>query len=119
MSWFLIALKKYADFSGRARRKEYWFFVLFYLLMLLVIAIAAEFAAAAENALIVIAGVVFLGMLLPSIAVTVRRLHDIGRTGWWMLLYMIPLIGDIVMLVFAVTPSQPGENAYGPSPLDA
>lgn len=120
MDWFFVALRKYAVFSGRARRKEYWFFQLFLLLLILLVAAVAELlGSAAEGGLSVVVGIGFLALVIPSIAVTVRRLHDTGRTGWWILMGFVPFIGDIVLLIFAVLPSQEGENQYGPSPLEA
>ncbi|GAB4342018.1 MAG: DUF805 domain-containing protein [Candidatus Abyssubacteria bacterium] len=92
MKWYLQVLKKYAVFSGRAQRMEYWMFFLFNLI------------------------IAMLAVLLPGVAVTVRRLHDTGRSGWWLLIGFVPLIGGIVLLVFMVFDSQPGQNEYGPNP---
>jgi uncharacterized membrane protein YhaH (DUF805 family) len=118
MSWFFVALRKYAVFSGRARRKEYWFFTLFYFLVLLLLGVVSELAGpGAEDALIFLAGAFFLALFLPALAVTVRRLHDVGRSGWWILLGLVPL-GDIVLLIFTLLPSQPGQNRYGGNPLE-
>ncbi|MFF7752713.1 DUF805 domain-containing protein [Streptomyces sp. NPDC007971] len=117
MSWFIEALKKYAVFSGRARRKEYWLFSLFVGIIYMVLAIAA--AASKTPALFILVGVFYLGILLPSLAVAVRRLHDTGRTGWWLLFGIVPLAGPITLLVFTCTDSQPGANKYGPNPKEA
>ena len=118
MNWFLIALKKYATFSGRAQRAEYWYFVLFYILIFIGLSIldgmTGSFSEAAGMGFL--GGIFSLALLLPSIAVGVRRLHDTGRSGWWLLLALIPLIGAIVLLVFTVQDSTPGENQYGPNP---
>ncbi|GHI05847.1 hypothetical protein AQI88_09595 [Streptomyces cellostaticus] len=114
MSWFIEALKKYAVFSGRARRKEYWLFTLFASIIYVVLAAAG---AAAHAPYIV--GIAVLGLLLPAWAVTVRRLHDTGRSGWWILFGIIPLIGSIVLLVFYCTDGQAGTNKYGPNPKEA
>lgn len=118
MSWFLLALKKYATFSGRSQRSEYWFFFLFYLLIVFVLAmldvLVGTYSESGELGLF--SGAFVLAMLIPSLAVGVRRLHDIGRTGWWLLIGLVPIIGTIVLLVFAVTDSEPGTNAYGPDP---
>lgn len=104
-------LSKYATFSGRARRSEYWWFALFAGIVYIV---AGIIDAVIGNA--VLGYIVMLALLLPSLAVTVRRLHDTGRTGWWILIGIVPLIGAIVLLVFEVQDSQPGANNYGPSP---
>ncbi|MFE2101789.1 MULTISPECIES: DUF805 domain-containing protein [unclassified Streptomyces] len=112
MSWFVEALKKYAVFSGRARRKEYWLFMLFAWIIYVALAVAA---AAAHAPYIVGLAVVFL---LPALGVTVRRLHDTGRSGWWILFGIVPLIGSIVLLVFYCSDSQAGANKYGPNPKE-
>jgi uncharacterized membrane protein YhaH (DUF805 family) len=113
MDWYLAVLKKYAVFNGRARRKEYWMFFLFNLIFSFVLGFIDG-----------ILGTVFIGtiyglvVLIPGIAVTVRRLHDIGRTGWWVLIGLIPLIGLIVLIVFAATDGNKGSNEYGSNPKD-
>ncbi|MDQ0992321.1 DUF805 domain-containing protein [Streptomyces sp. V3I7] len=112
MSWFLEALKKYAVFSGRARRKEYWMFTLFAIIIYIALIVIARVA---EAPLLM---VLILGLFLPSLAVSVRRLHDTGRTGWWMLIGFVPL-GGIVLLVFDCLDSEPGDNKYGPNPKGA
>jgi len=120
MNWYIGVLKKYAVFSGRARRKEYWFFVLFTILISIVLAIIDRFTGtySAEYGMGLLGGLYTLAVLLPSIGVTIRRLHDTGRSGWWILLVLIPLIGAIVLLVFMVLDSQPGTNEYGPNPKE-
>ncbi|MDO0912719.1 DUF805 domain-containing protein [Streptomyces sp. DT2A-34] len=113
MSWFIEALKKYAVFSGRARRKEYWMYMLFNSILYIVFAgvgFAIDFPA--------LAGIFAVATLLPSLGVTIRRLHDTGRTGWWILISVIPLVGFIVMLVFTCSDGQAGENQYGPNPKE-
>ncbi len=124
MSWFIGALKKYAVFEGRARRKEYWFFVLFYVIFACGLGLVDGFVGTVYYFDGAAAGVVLsvlyaLAMLVPSISVTARRLHDIGRSGWWILIGLIPLIGTIVLLVFMVLDSQEGENRFGPNPKKA
>jgi uncharacterized membrane protein YhaH (DUF805 family) len=121
MKWFLIVLKKYADFTGRAQRAEYWFFTLFYLLFFLALSLV-DGAVGLFNAaygLGLLGGLFALAMIIPSIAVSVRRLHDTSRSGWWLLISLIPLIGGIVLLVFVCLDSTPGTNAYGPNPKEA
>lgn len=118
MNGYLTALRKYAVFSGRSRRREYWGFILFYVLLVVVLAlIDAALGTSAEPAEPGILSSIFvLAMLIPSFSVGVRRLHDTGRSGWWMLLSFVPLIGTIVLLVFTLQDSEPGENRYGPNP---
>ena len=110
MEYFLGAYKKYADFTGRARRKEFWMFVLFYFIVSIVLGIVDSIIG------FQLLGLLFsLGSLIPSLASGARRLHDTGRSGWWQLLYLIPLIGLIIMIVFLVQDSHP-DNEYGPNP---
>jgi uncharacterized membrane protein YhaH (DUF805 family) len=117
MNWFLDVVKKYAVFSGRARRKEYWMFVLFYIIFAIVLGIVD--AILGSLGIPGILGILYsLGLLIPSIAVTIRRLHDTDRTGWWFLIAFVPFIGAIVLLVFMVFDSTPGENQYGPNPKE-
>ena len=120
MSWFVVAVKKYAVFEGRARRKEYWFFVLFYIIFSLVLGLVDGLAGTVlEGTNVGLLGTLYgFALLVPSLAVSVRRLHDTGRSGWWLLINLIPLIGFIVFLVFAVQDSQPGENRFGANPKE-
>lgn len=114
MNWYLAVLKKYADFSGRARRKEFWMFVLFNFIIAIVLGIVD-----AVIGIPILGGLYALAVLIPSIAVGARRLHDIGRTGWWQLIAIVPLIGIIVLIVFFVLDGNPGDNQYGPNPKAA
>jgi len=119
MNWYLDVLKKYVVFSGRARRKEYWMFVLFNIIISIVLGfIDGMMGTGGHSGIGLLAGIYTLAVLLPSIAVAVRRLHDTGRTGWWLLIAFVPLIGALVLLVFMVLDSQPGTNAYGPNPKE-
>ena len=115
MDWYLAVLKKYAEFSGRAQRKEYWMFVLFNLIIGFVLAFVEGFFGSPG----VLAGIYGLAVLIPGIAVSIRRLHDTNRSGWWMLICLIPVIGGLVLLVFMVLDSQKQENQYGPNPKAA
>ena len=112
MHWYLEVLKKYAVFSGRARRKEFWVFAFVWLLAGLGIVIVESLIE--TRGLLV--GFYVLGMLIPSLAVAVRRLHDTNRSGWWLLIGLIPLIGQIILIVFLFQDSDSGANAYGPNP---
>jgi uncharacterized membrane protein YhaH (DUF805 family) len=112
MEWYLAALKKYADFSGRARRREYWMFILVNLVISCVLAGLGY----VSNAFSVLSWIYTLGVFIPSFAVAARRLHDTGRSGWWMLIGLIPLLGVIVLIYFFCQDSAPGDNQYGPNP---
>ena len=118
MNWYLQALKQYAVFKGRARRKEYWFFALFNLIVSVVLTTVDYMTGSLDPELGVglLSGIYSLAILIPSLAVTVRRLHDTDRTGWWVLIAFIPFIGAIVLLVFMLLDSKPGDNRYGPNP---
>ncbi|MFI0937342.1 DUF805 domain-containing protein [Streptomyces sp. NPDC021020] len=111
MRWYIRALRKYADFDGRARRKEYWMYTLFTVIGFLVVGYV-KLKMSSE-----IPYYTYLfAFLIPSTAVTCRRLHDIGKSGWFALLGFIPLIGVIIMLVFTTTEGDRGRNAYGLDP---
>ena len=112
-NWYLEALQKYVEFSGRARRTEFWTFVL----VNFCISIILSFLDATVGMGFGFIGTLFsLAILLPSIAVAVRRLHDIGKEGWWILIGLIPLIGWIILIYFYVQDSEAGPNAYGANP---
>ena len=109
------ALKKYAVFSGRARRQEYWLFILLYII-LYVIAITIDLSTGMIDEVSgygVFTGLLTLGFILPAIAVLVRRLHDIDKSGWWALLSIVPLV-NLVLLVFACMDGTVGANRFGP-----
>ena len=109
--------QKYAVFEGRARRSEYWWFCLGYGVVNGVLSGLSRALAggAAGTLLSIISAIVALGCLVPSIAVVTRRLHDTGKSGWWQLL-SLTCIGGIVVLVWLIQDSQPGDNQYGPNP---
>jgi uncharacterized membrane protein YhaH (DUF805 family) len=113
-----MVLKKYAVFSGRAQRAEYWYFFLFYMIIYIGLSIVEGVTGLyfAEPNIGLLSGIFALGTFIPSLSVGVRRLHDTGRSGWWLLIGLIPIIGVIVLIVFAVQDSMPGENSYGPNP---
>lgn len=115
IDYYLNALKfKYADFDGRARRSEYWYFVLCNILAYLILS-AVGFVLGEYGGLILL-GIFWLGVLIPSIAVVVRRLHDVGKSGWFYFVVLIPLVGGIWLIVLLCTDSQVGPNQYGPNP---
>jgi uncharacterized membrane protein YhaH (DUF805 family) len=112
MNWYLEVLKKYAVFNGRARRKEYWMFFLFNIIIALVLGFVEGLVGGPG-----VVGMVYsLAVLIPGIAVSIRRLHDTDRSGWWLLIGLIPIIGAIVLIVFTVQDSKSGENQYGSNP---
>jgi uncharacterized membrane protein YhaH (DUF805 family) len=121
MSRFVEALKKYAVFSGRSRRKEYWYFALFVIIISFVLSIIDVLTGAYARTVGVglLSSIFSLAVLIPSIAVTVRRLHDIDRSGWWLLIALVPLVGWIVLLGFSVQEGTPGSNRYGFNPKSA
>ncbi len=121
MQWFMTALQKWADFSSRARRREYWFFVLIYIVIYIVLTVIDMMVGLADPAtgVGVLGGIFALAMLIPSISVGVRRLHDTNRSGWWLLIGFIPIIGALVLIVFFLLDSQPGDNRFGPNPKAA
>jgi uncharacterized membrane protein YhaH (DUF805 family) len=134
MDWMLMPLRRYADFTGRSRRKEYWMYVLFLIIAFVVFGIldtmlglggsstsdlsttGNRIGASASFHGGVLTIVFWLATLVPSIAVSVRRLHDIDRSGWWVFISLIPLIGAIILLVFNVTEGTRGPNRFGPDP---
>lgn len=114
MNWYLDVLKKYAVFNGRARRKEYWMFVLFNLIIALVLGLIERLVGGPG----ILANLYSLAVLIPGLAVAFRRLHDTNRSGWWILIGLIPLVGFIILIVFMAQDSQPGDNQYGPNPKE-
>ena len=120
MNWFFDAIKnRYADFDGRASRQEFWMFNLFYLLFVIAISLLIIPFGNSETGLNIIFGIIVvysLGLAIPIWAVTVRRLHDIGLSGWWSLLSCIPYVGSVVLLIMCCMDSKPGSNKYGNNP---
>lgn len=118
MSWYLGAWKKFATFSGRARRSEYWFFILFHMIAFFVLGFADGIIGTydPQTGWGVLSGLYGLAALIPSLALLVRRLHDTGRSGITVLIGLIPIVGSIILLVFLVSDSKPEENQFGPSP---
>ena len=121
MEWYLKVMREnYANFNGRARRKEYWMFSLFFLLFAIaatiVIKLSSEVGETALKIAVIFVVVWYLAHIVPSLAVTVRRLHDTGKSGWLYLLVLIPYIGGLIIFIFTVIDGDKGDNAYGPDP---
>lgn len=119
MNWYLKVLKQYADFNGRARRKEYWMFALFNIIIIMVLGLvfgAIGGALETEELMTIPIAIYYLGIIIPSLAVAVRRLHDQDKSGWYYLISFIPLIGGIWLLVLMCTEGTHGPNQYGPDP---
>ena len=117
MRWYIEVLKKYLEFKGRASRSEYWFFVAIHIAISFVLGIIDNMLGLVlSGGLGIVGGVYLIAVLAPALGVTIRRLHDTGRSGWWLLLSLIPLIGPIVLIIFLVQGSKPGENNFGPYP---
>ena len=122
MEWMTLPLKRYAEFSGRSRRKEYWMFTLLLIIVNVVITIV-EATLGLDASIGGLYGplslLVLLAIIVPSIAVGVRRLHDTNRSGWWMLIALLPIVGGLVLLIFFVLEGTKGPNEYGPDPKEA
>ena len=115
MNWYLTCLKEhYADFKGRVRRKEYWMFVLFNVIVSMVLTILGGLIKCSW-----IGSLYSLAVLVPILAVSVRRLHDTGRSGWWILISLIPVVGAIWLIVLLCLDSQPEANEWGENPKKA
>lgn len=104
-------LSQYVGFQGRARRSEYWYFCLFNVILGVVASIIAQLTGVK-----ILSTLVTLALLLPGIAVDIRRMHDIGKSGWWILISFVPVVGAILLIVWCCKDSEPGENQYGPNP---
>ncbi|MCR9015163.1 DUF805 domain-containing protein [Aquiflexum gelatinilyticum] len=118
MDYFISAMKNYATFTGRARRSEYWFFYLFYFIFLVLAVILDNLLGITieDTGIGPLYFVSILAMIIPGLAVTVRRLHDVGKSGWFYFIVLIPIIGSVWLLVLMVTDGQPGRNKYGKNP---
>lgn len=119
MGWYLQVLRKYATFDGRAHRTEFWTFVLVNIIVSvglnIVNAIIGTDGALGAGLL---SSIYALAILIPTLAVGVRRLHDIGRSGWWLLIALIPIVGFIILIVWYATEGERAANEYGPNPWD-
>ena len=115
-AWRTVLLQKYATFSGRARRSELWWYVLFQICVMIAASIidAVIFRHSA-----ILTGIAWLALLIPSVAVVVRRLHDTNRSGWWYLIAFVPAVGGLILLYFCILRGTPGSNNYGADPTGA
>lgn len=119
MEWYLKVVKEnYINFSGRARRKEYWMFTL--INSLIILALAFFMGMLADTSMVFLPSIILmiyvLFIILPGLAVTVRRLHDTGKSGWYYLLSLIPYVGGIILIIMTVQNGDVGRNQYGPDP---
>lgn len=121
MHWYFDVLKKYAVFKGRARRKEYWFFALFGFIIAFGLGVVDGIFGVFDfkTGLGLMTGLYYLAVLIPSIALSVRRLHDTNKSGWWMFIGLVPFVGFIGLLIFALQDGQVGVNRFGPDPKTA
>jgi uncharacterized membrane protein YhaH (DUF805 family) len=121
MQWYTDVIKKYVVFSGRARRKEFWMFVLFNVIISIVLGLIDKLIGTdyGKNGGGVLSTIYSLAVLLPSLGVAWRRLHDTNRSGWWILIGLIPCVGWIILIVFYAMEGTPGDNQYGPDPKAA
>ncbi len=126
MGWYFLALRRIFSYRGRSRRKEFWYFYLFGYIVLILTRIVEmmlglntveETAYQVTHGPGVLMGIIGIPHVLAAIAVQVRRLHDIDRSGFWTLIFLIPIVGSIVLLVFDVLNGTEGENRFGPDPL--
>lgn len=109
-----VLLRRYADFQGRSRRAEYWYFTLFNVILNFVFALIVQAVGDWFNFVTMIIG---LALIIPSIAVTIRRFHDIDMSGWWILTLLIPLVNIVLILVWFTRKGTDGDNRFGPDPL--
>lgn len=120
MNNYLQVLKKYAEFKGRSSRKEYWYFQIIQLLIIIFLVYwdSRLNMLDLEAGFGTLSGLYIVATLVPSLAVTVRRLHDISRSGWWFFISLVPLVGPIILLVMMLMAGEPAKNEYGPAQRD-
>lgn len=109
IDWAVKGLKNYANFTGRARRKEFWFYTLAFIIVAIIVSLVDHILGTDPLLYVVLV----LGLLVPNVAIAVRRLHDIGRSGWWYLIGFIPLIGFIILIIWFATDTQQQNNQWG------
>jgi uncharacterized membrane protein YhaH (DUF805 family) len=111
--WKVVVIERFAQFTGRAGRAEFWWFTLANFIVSLILSLLGQ----ASIVFYVLSAIYSLAVLIPSLAVGIRRLHDTNRSGWWLLIILVPLAGIIILIVFMATEGTPGPNNYGPPPL--
>ena len=116
MHWYFDVLQKYAQFTGRATRQEFWMFALINVIISVLIGMIDSILGLNSGTIGPLGGIYSLAVLVPSLAVGARRLHDIGRTGWMQLLALIPVVGVVILIVFWAQDTAPGDNIHGPNP---
>lgn len=116
MQWYLEVLKKYVVFDGRAHRTEFWMFTLISVIISIILALVDAAIGTYQAGGGLLQGIYGLAVLLPSLAVGARRLHDIGRSGWWLLIGLIPIVGIIILIVWWAQEGDAAPNEYGPNP---
>lgn len=120
IEYFKLAINRYSDFEGRSRRSEYWYFVLAQFVLSLGVGIVIGLVGAMSNSLAMLSLAVYviasLALIVPGIAVAIRRMHDLGYSGWMLLIGLIPFLGGFVLLYFMCTEGEPGANKWGPNP---
>ena len=119
MRWYLEVMSKYAQFEGRAHRTEFWLFILVSVSISIVLSIADSILGTRNDYFGLLSGIYGLAVLIPSLAVGARRLHDTGRSGWWQLIGLIPIAGLIVLIVWWAKEGEPEPNTWGPNPWAA
>ena len=119
MKWYLDVLKQYAVFDGRARRKEYWMFLLVHVVVVFVLVWIERLLGMGRGEWGILSALYSLAVLLPAIGVSIRPLHDTGRSGWWLLLSLVPCLGTLVLIFFFAQDGTPGANEYGANPKGA
>ena len=128
MKYYIHCLKNYTNFSGRARRSEYWFFILFHFIFMIALIFLANLFDGfslieddlnfVESLPLILYGIYFAAVFIPTLAVTARRLHDMGKSGTWVFIYFVPLVGGIWLLVLLFSDSEPGRNKWGYNPKE-
>lgn len=106
MEWYIAVLKQYIAFSGRSHRKEFWMFLLIHIIIMAVLTLVSE----------TLASIYTIAVFLPALGVSVRRLHDTGKSGWWILLHFLPVVGTLILLVLLALEGDKETNRYGPVP---
>jgi uncharacterized membrane protein YhaH (DUF805 family) len=116
INWFMnVVTQHYFDFNGRARRAEFWWYILVYIIIAVILGIIQSVLHLGS----ILTGLLSLALLLPNLGVAVRRLHDINRSGWWILIALVPIVGAILLIYWYAQPGTSGANPFGPDPKSA